>query len=292
MRSMTGFGAGSADTPSARLVVEVRGVNQRHLDVRVLGAREFASAEGELRDLVRAAVARGRIDVTVTRLPIASRRRFEVRVRDDLARAYAAALRRLRRSLAMKGTPDVRELLAVPELLEVREKAPDARVELQGVRRALASALVAFDRQRRREGRVLAADMTKRVAAIAAVVRRVERELPGLDRVLAQRLRDRAARLLADVPAEVARLASDLAQQIDRGDVTEELVRLGSHVQGLRAALRSSDPVGRRIEFLLQEVQRELNTTGSKLAAPALTDAILRAKEDVEKLREQVQNVE
>jgi len=292
MRSMTGFGAGSADTPSARIVVEVRGVNQRHLDVRVLGAREFASSEGELRDIVRAAVARGRIDVTVTRLPIASRRRFEVHVRDDLARAYAGALRRLRRSLAMKGAPDVRELLAVPELLEVREKAPDVRVELQGVRRALAAALVAFDRQRRQEGRVLAADMTKRVAAIAAVVRRVERELPGLDRLLAQRLRERAARLLGDVPAEVARLASDLAQQIDRGDVTEELVRLDSHVQGLRAALRSSDPVGRRIEFLLQEVQRELNTTGSKLAVPALTDAILRAKEDVEKLREQVQNVE
>jgi uncharacterized protein (TIGR00255 family) len=292
MRSMTGFGAASADTPSARITVEVRGVNQRHLDVRVLGAREFASWEGELRDVVRAAVARGRIDVTLTRLPIAARRRFEVRVRDDLARAYAMALRRLRRSCGFSGAPDVRELLAVPELLEVREKAPDPRAELAGVRRALATALAAFDRQRRREGRVLRADMAKRVDAIAAVVRRVKRELPALDRLLAQRLRERTARLLGDAPADVARLAAELVQQIDRGDVTEELVRLGSHVQGLRAALRAVEPVGRRIEFLLQEVQRELNTTGSKLAVPALTDAILRAKEDVEKLREQVQNVE
>jgi uncharacterized protein (TIGR00255 family) len=292
MRSMTGFGAASADAPTARLVVEVRGVNQRHLDVRFAGAREFAPWESELRERVRERVERGRVDVTIARVPAPGRRRYTVLVRDDLARAYVAAGRRLRQTLGLEGVLDVRALLAVPDLLEVREDAPDLRRELPALRSALGRALAAFERQRRREGRALQADMRRRIGAIEAVAARVRRELPALDRALAARIHERAGRLLAGVDAEVTRLAAELAQQIDRGDVTEELVRLASHTRALRAALAGRDAVGKRIEFLLQEVQRELNTTGAKLADAALVEAVLRAKEDVEKLREQVQNVE
>jgi uncharacterized protein (TIGR00255 family) len=292
MRSMTGFGAASADAPTARLVVEVRGVNQRHLDVRFVGAREFAPWESELRERVRERVERGRVDVTIARVPAPGRRRYTVLVRDDLARAYVAAGRRLRQTLGLEGVLDVRALLAVPDLLEVREDAPDLRRELPALRSALGRALAAFERQRRREGRALQADMRRRIGAIEAVAARVRRELPALDRALAARIHERAGRLLAGVDAEVTRLAAELAQQIDRGDVTEELVRLASHTRALRAALADRDAVGKRIEFLLQEVQRELNTTAAKLADAALVEAVLRAKEDVEKLREQVQNVE
>jgi uncharacterized protein (TIGR00255 family) len=292
MRSMTGFGAGSADTTGAHLVVEVRGVNQRHLDVRVQGAREYAAWESTLRDRVRAAVERGRVDVTIARLPRPGQRRYDVHVRDDLARAYAAAARRLRARLALEGGIGVRDLLALPDLLEVRERPPDVRRELPAVERALRAALRAFTRQRDREGRALAADMARRIGAIAAVVQRLRRALPASERALAVRARERAARALAGSDPEVTRRVLEVVQQLERGDVTEEIVRLDAHVAALRAALRARGAVGKRIEFLLQEVQRELNTTGAKLGDAALVAEVLRAKEDVEKLREQVQNVE
>jgi uncharacterized protein (TIGR00255 family) len=292
MRSMTGFGAGAAEVPSARITVEIRGVNQRHLDVRVLGAREFAAWEQPLRDRVRAQVARGRVDVTITRSPIASRRRYRVYVRDELAQAYVATARRLGRRLALDATVGVRELLALPDLLEVREVPTDSRREWPAVQRALGVALRAFDGQRRREGRALQADMRARLASIGATVGRVRRELPGAQRAAAERLRTRVTQLLAGGEIDVARLATEVAQHVDRGDVTEEIVRLETHLRALRTALRATGAVGKRIEFLLQEVQRELNTTGAKLADAAVVEGVLRAKEEVEKLREQVQNVE
>jgi uncharacterized protein (TIGR00255 family) len=289
---MTGFGAGSAEAPAAHVVVEVRGVNARHLEVRVQGAREYAAWESVLRDRVRTWVERGRVDVTITRLPRPGRRRYDVHVRDDLARAYVAAGRRLRRRLGLEGGIGVRELLALPDLLEVRERVPEARREIPAVERALAAALRAFTRQRAREGRALAKDMARRIGALDALVGRLRRALPAVERALAERVRARAARVLLAVDAEVARRVLEVAQQIERGDVTEEVVRLAAHVAALRAALRAPGGVGKRIEFLLQEVQRELNTTGAKLGEAGMVAAVLRAKEDVEKLREQVQNVE
>ena len=292
MRSMTGFGAAAADVPSARIGVEVRGVNQRHLDVRFLGTREFATWEHQLRDRVRAHVERGRVDVTITRAPTASRRRYRVHVRDELARAYVTAARRLHRQLGLEGTVGVREILALPDLLEVREEPTDPRRELPALGRALAAALRAFDRQRRREGRALQVDMLGRVGAIAVVVSRVRRELPRTRQALAARVRARVTELLDAGTPDLGRLAAEVAQHVERGDVTEEVVRLETHMRALRGAVRAPRPVGKRIEFLLQEVQRELNTTGAKLADATLVGDVLRAKEEVEKLREQVQNVE
>jgi uncharacterized protein (TIGR00255 family) len=289
---MTGFGAGTADAAAAHVVVEVRGVNARHLEVRVQGAREYAGWESVLRDRVRTCVERGRVDVSITRLPHPGRRRYDVYVRDDLARAYVAAGRRLRRRLGLGGAIGVQELLTLPDLLEVRERVPDARRELPAVERALARALRAFTRQRAREGRALATDMARRIAALDALVRRLRRALPRHERASAARVRARVARVLAGVDVEVARRVLEVAQQIERGDVTEEIVRLAAHVAALRAAVRASGGVGKRIEFLLQEVQRELNTTGAKLGEASLVAEVLHAKEDVEKLREQVQNVE
>ena len=292
MRSMTGFGTATADSSTARVTVEVRGVNQRFLDVRVLGAREYAPWEAELRERVRARVERGRVDVSVSRSPHPGRRRYVVHARDDLARAYLAAARRLRRSLALAGGLNLADVLALPELLEVREQAPDVARELPALRRALAGALAGFERARRREGRALQADMRRRVGAIEGGVRRVRRERPALERQLVARVRERVARHLGGAALDMSRLAQEVAQEVVRGDVTEELVRLGSHLGALRAALGERGAVGKRIEFLLQEVQRELNTTGAKLAAVELASPVLRAKEEVEKLREQVQNVE
>jgi len=292
MRSMTGYGAAAADVPGGRVTIEVRGVNQRHLDVRVTGAREYLPWEADVRERVKRVAARGRVEVQLLRQPIAGARRHRVAVREDLAEAYLRAAARLGRRLGVDGTIGMGELLRLPELCEIQEEPPKPRRELPVLWRTLTKALAAFDGQRRREGRHLARDMRARVATIDRVARGVRAALPGVQRDLRRRLTERITRLAAGVEVDSGRLAHEVASVVERGDVTEELVRLDGHVAALRAAFREPGPVGKRIEFLLQEVQRELNTTAAKVGAPRLSALVLRGKEEVEKLREQVQNVE
>ena len=292
MRSMTGYGAAAADVPGGRVTIEVRGVNQRHLDVRVTGAREYLPWEADVRERVKRVAARGRVEVQLLRQPIAGARRHRVAVREDLAEAYLRAAARLGRRLGVDGTIGMGELLRLPELCEIQEEPPKPRRELPVLWRTLTKALAAFDGQRRREGRHLARDMRARVATIDRVARGVRAALPGVQRDLRRRLTERITRLAAGVEVDSGRLAHEVASVVERGDVTEEVVRLDGHVAALRAAFREPGPVGKRIEFLLQEVQRELNTTAAKVGAPRLSALVLRGKEEVEKLREQVQNVE
>jgi uncharacterized protein (TIGR00255 family) len=292
MRSMTGFGAGAAETTAARITVEVRGVNQRHLDVRVAAPREYAAWEGELRDRVRAQVERGRVDVTIVRTSLAGRRRYRVALREQLAAAYVEAGRAIGRRLRLPGEVTLADLLRLPELFEVAERPPDLTRELPTVRRALAAALRVFTRERVREGRHVQRDMRRRAATLRRLVRRMRSRLPALQRALRRRAEDRLNRLVAGADVERGRLVQELAALADRGDVTEELVRLDSHLAALDAALRGAGPAGKRIEFLLQEILREFNTTGAKAADVQTNAWVLEAKGEVEKLREQVQNVE
>jgi uncharacterized protein (TIGR00255 family) len=292
VRSMTGYGAGAADAPSARISVEIRGVNQRHLDVKIAAPREYAAWEAEVRDRVRTRVERGRVDVTVVRTPVTARRRYRVAVREDLARAYVEAARGVARKLGLAGEVGVGEVMRLPELFEVVERAPDLARELPAVKRALGAALTAFDRERRREGRHLRGDMQRRVRALRRLSERIRGRLPQIERQLRKRVEERIMRLGDGVGVDPARLAQELASLAERSDVTEELVRLDGHLAAIDAALRGTAPAGKRIEFLLQEVLRELNTTGAKVSDLAASSLVLEAKGEVEKLREQVQNVE
>src|SRR6266516_5924658 len=237
---MTGYGAGRADAPTARVTVELRSVNQRFLDVKIMAPREYAPWEREVRDRVRAVAQRGRVEVTVARAALAARRRYAVAVRAELARAYVAAARQLGRRLGLGGDVTLTDVLRLPDVLEVSEQPPELRGELPALRRALARALRAFERERRREGAHLRRDMLARVASLKRATAAIRRRLP---RALATTLGERG-------------------------------------------------PVGKRIEFLLQEIQRELNTTGAKAGDREITDLVLGEKAEVEKLREQVQNVE
>ena len=292
MRSMTGFGTGAADGGGTRITVEIRGVNQRHLDVRIAAPREYAAWESDVRDRVRARAERGRIDVTVARTPVAGRRRYHVAVRNELAAAYVEAARTLGRRLRLPGDVTLVDVLRLPELFEVTERPPDLRRELPIVHRALAAALAAFTRERVREGQHIQRDMRRRVAALHGLVRRIRGRVPVVQQALRRRLETRLTRIAAGIEADPARLAQELAALLERGDVTEELVRLDSHLGALESAVRDRAAAGKRIEFLLQEVQRELNTTGAKAADPQTNAWVLAGKGEVEKLREQVQNVE
>ncbi len=292
MRSMTGYGAGRADAPTARVTVEIRSVNQRFLDVRIVAPREYAAWEREMRDRVRAVAQRGRVEVSVARAAVAARRRYAVAVRAELARAYVLAARRLGRQLGL--APDVAlvDVLRLPDVFEVSEQPPELPRELPAVRRALAGALRTFDAERRREGAHLKRDMLARAAALRRATAAIRRRLPRALAALRSQVEERLARLVGGAELDRGRVAQEVAVLADRSDVTEELVRLEAHLGALSAVLGDGGPVGKRIEFLLQEMQRELNTTGAKAGDREITDVVLGAKAEVEKLREQVQNVE
>jgi uncharacterized protein (TIGR00255 family) len=292
VRSMTGYGAGSAEAASARVGVEIRSVNQRFLDVKVSLPREFASLEREIRDRVRTVAERGRVEVAVSRAPLAGRQRYRVTARTELARAYVAAARDLARKLRVPGDISLADVLRLPDLFHVTEHGPDASGELPALRRALAVALRAFDAERRREGAHLQRDMRTRTARLRALTQRVRRRLPEALKVLRHQVEDRLARLLGAAELDRGRVAQEVAVLAERSDVTEELVRLEGHLKALAAALGERGSLGKRVEFLLQEIHRELNTTGSKAADRHIVDLVLAAKGEVEKLREQVQNVE
>lgn len=292
MRSMTGYGAATAEAPTARVTVEIRGVNQRFLDVKVGLPREYAAWEAEVRERVRAAVTRGRVDVAIGRIPVAARRRYRVGAHDEVARAYVATARRLAKALGVPDTLSIGDVLRLPELLELSEEIPALEPERPALRRALGAALAAFDRERRREGHHLQRDLlarTRRLRTIAAAIRRRQ---PLVLAALQARTRERVARLGQAPELDPQRLTQEIVALAERGDVTEELVRLDGHLAALQAALRARGEVGKRVEFLLQEVLRELNTTGAKAADLAVNGLVVDGKGEVEKLREQAQNIE
>lgn len=290
LRSMTGFGAASAAIPSGRVSVEVRSVNQRFLDVRVNAPHDYAHWETECRETVRKYVARGRVEVHVSRSAPPS---AGARVALDLgaARGYAAAWRKLKRELALQGDLDL-GLFRAADVFRSIEIPFDARREFPGVRRALEKALAQLDRERRREGANLQRDMGARVARLAKIANKVRTlAAPALQQAQS-RLAGRLRGLLKDAPIDSARLAQEAALVADRSDVTEEVVRLESHLAGLKKLLAGGRPTGKEIEFLLQEVQREVNTIGAKVNDLAITQLVIEAKGEVERVREQVQNVE
>jgi uncharacterized protein (TIGR00255 family) len=292
MRSMTGYGAGSADARTARLTVEVRGVNQRFLDVKVTLPREYAAWEATVRDRVRALAHRGRVEVGVSRSPIAGARRYQVAARHDLGLAYVGAARALARRLGIDATVTIGEVLRLPELFEIQEEAPRVEREQPALRRALGAALRAFDADRRREGRHLQRDMAQRTAALRRMAARMRHLIPRVQTALRAQVEERLGRILDGVAMDHGRVAQEVALLAERGDVTEEIVRLESHLGALAAALRAPGSIGKRIDFLLQEVHRELNTAGAKTQDLTIGGIVLDARGEVEKLREQVQNVE
>jgi len=291
MRSMTGYGSGSASFPGGRASIELRAVNHRFLEVKMMLPREFLPWEGEWREMIEAQVKRGRLDVSLT-FSGRSPRPYAVNLNLDLARAYREAITRLQRDLQVKGEFDISFLTSRPELFQVTEKPQPTQAEVQAVGQALRLALTALERQRSREGRFLARDLRTRIAVLERARQAISRRTPVVQELLREKLRERVTNLLQRVDIDQGRLLQEVAALTQRSDITEELVRLQSHEQALTEALRSNEPVGKRIDFLLQEVQREINTIGAKADDTTIRHLVVAAKEEVEKLREQVQNIE
>ena len=286
---MTGYGVATGHAGSVALSVEVRSVNQRFLDLKVSGPREYLPFESALRRRVAEVVERGRVEVSITRQ--SSRRSGRVKLQTDAADAYWQALGRLAKRYDIGHDADLALLAAQPGVFESVEEPGRVDAEMEVVRTLLDRALRAHDRERKREGRDLLRDMRARLGNLAKI-RRALRRLAAKQAVrLRQRLEKRLGKLLAG-DVDPVRLVQEAAILADRADVNEELVRLDSHADALGATLREDGPIGKRIEFLLQEVLRELNTIAPKSTDVAMTTLVVDGKGEVEKLKEQAQNAE
>lgn len=292
MRSMTGFGQASWQGSGRRLSVDVRSVNQRFLDVKLSLPRECQAWEAPLRDLVSNVAERGKVDVTVFRAG-STADDFSVEVNEPMARSALAGWQSLQRTLKLPGTIDIAMLMARGgDLVRVVERRADASADLPRVRALLAAALKDFNRARDREGKALAADMRDRLKTLQRLHAALRKRAAALVPELARRLTERVTAVLGKESISPERLVQEAALLAERADVTEELVRLESHLARLGELLRQAGPVGKPIDFLIQEIHREVNTIASKSADLEVTNLTLAAKAEIEKLREQTQNVE
>jgi uncharacterized protein (TIGR00255 family) len=287
---MTGFGVGDAPLGEGRLVLELRSLNHRFLEVRVRLAAELVDHAFWLEQLARERLTRGRFDVGV-RLEGAAipPPRFAM----DRARAIYRALGQLRDELAPGTELPISTLASLPDVLTLPGSVEDSDAR-RALEAAFTRALVELDRMRRSEGAALGRALSERLQAARSFREEITARASELVQGYRLRLRDKLERLLRDVGVALdpGRLETEVALMADRSDITEELVRLESHFAQFEELLGSEDAVGRRLDFLLQEVSREVNTVGAKCQDAPVAHLVVALKAEVERLREQVQNVE
>jgi len=294
IRSMTGYGKGSAELPGLRITVELRSLNNRFADLRFRLPPELYAEESEIRRRVSARVQRGRVEMglEVERTDNGDR---GVSLNRALVRAVAEAAREVEREFGIEGRVDVNTVLALPDVLQ--RTRPLAHLDEAGraaVYGAVEAALAALDAERRREGETLADEIRPRVARMEAIVGEIRALAAELPAAVQRKLLERVETLAASLSLDPARLAQEAAFLADRSDVTEEIVRLEGHVRQAGSLLERPDgePVGKRLDFLLQEIHRETNTINSKSGDLEISRRALALKLEAEKVREQIQNLE
>jgi uncharacterized protein (TIGR00255 family) len=290
IRSMTGFGASRGAAGGEELDVEVRSVNHKFCEVKVRVPRELGSLEIEVARIVKDRLARGGVEVSVRRPGAASG--VAPRVDVALAESYARAFREIQARLGLPGPVTLAEVLGAEGVVRLEERAVDPDAAREALRRALAGALDALVEMRAREGEALARDLAGRIDGIEALAARVEGLGPQVVEHHRARLAERVQELVRGVPVDAGRLEQEVALLADRTDVTEELTRLRSHIAQVRGLLQLAEPGGRKLDFLVQEMHREVNTIGSKSQSAEIATLVVALKAEVERLREQVQNVE
>lgn len=291
--SMTGFGRGEACHDGVTVTVETRSVNHRHLDVVVRLPQAIAILEPAVRRAVQSRLERGRVEVAVQVTRSAAHAAQEVRIDVALARRYVEQARALAAELGLSGDVTLAWLLERPGVVVVEEAALPATDDLWPVlAEALGRALDELTARRAAEGAALASALRGLLAELAAEVGAMAARAPAAAARRSERLRERLRALLGDVPLDEARILTEVAVWAQKTDVTEELTRLRAHLDEFGLMLDKGGPVGRPFDFLIQELNREVNTVAAKADDLELGQAALAAKNVVEKMREQVQNLE
>jgi len=290
--SMTGFGRGTAHVDAITATVELRSVNNRFLDLKLRVPQLLTEREVAIQQALKQAFDRGRISVQV-QVEREEEHVLPIEVDEEATVAYKQLLEQLRTVASVEAPVRLEHLLHFSDVFDSREELPeDDGQTWAAVEEALATAIQELHQMRAEEGRALEADLQQRLETIETNLQAIEERAPERVKEAHQRLHDRLDALLAERDLDAERLAQEAAVLTDKLDLSEECVRLHSHLTLFREALANSDPVGRKLNFITQEIHREVNTIGSKANDAAITERAVAMKEAVEKIREQVQNVE
>jgi len=291
IKSMTGFGRGEFQENGKKFVVEIKTVNHRYFDIFIKIPRQLSFLEDKVREVVAKRIARGKIDIFITFEDNGENSKY-VLIDEGLAKAYVEAVRLLRDRFGLEDDISVSLIAKFPDLLRV-EKAEDDEEEIwQLLKAALESALESLISMREAEGRELCSNLLERSLYIDDVLKKIEVRAPEVVKEYKQKLEDRIKELLQQNIIDENRIATEVAFFADRCSIDEEIVRLKSHLIQFRDTLDLEQPVGRKLDFLIQEMNREINTIGSKASDLEITRSVIEIKSEIEKLREQVQNIE
>lgn len=290
IKSMTGFGQGSAEGDTFKVRVDIRAVNNRFLDIHTRLPQELSSIELTLKRQVQAALKRGRIDLSVY-LNQTKPAGFEIN--RALVAGYFDALNQLKSEFGLDDVPSLDLIAKLPGALQSIQNPGELDSNLiSSVTAAVSQALAGLAEMRESEGKELAAELNRRLGIIESRLPVIEAESARLPGIYRERLQKRLQELLTGGQVDEARLAQEAIMLADRSDISEEITRLKSHIAQMRESVSSGEEAGKRLDFILQEMNREANTILSKSGDLAITDAAIVIKTEVEKLREQVQNVE
>jgi len=291
IKSMTGFGRGETNSDVLKINIEMKSVNHRYCEIVLHMPRSMNVLEDGIKRVIQEKIGRGRIDVFVN-LHISSSDRTKVKVDETLAASYIQAVKELKEKLPLTGETTVTELLQLPGVFSLEESEVDIEQWWPDIRAALEQARAGLMDMRLREGDRLAADIQARSVRIAAFVDQIEQRSPVVVEEYRERLRQRLHDLLDSGTLDPARLDAEVVLLAERSSIAEEIVRLKSHLVQLGDDLELDTPVGRKLDFLLQEFNREINTISSKSSDLTINRTVVEVKSELEKIREQIQNIE
>lgn len=291
IKSMTGYGCAKGIVEGLELTVELKSVNNRYLDVSVRLPRSFIFAEDSIKKGVSGHISRGKVDVFVT-VDSSKADNFVINMNEPLAEAYISGIKGLSDKYGIPFDLSALSLAKLPDVMTVEKKEADRDAIVQGLGSVLEEALCGFDAMRLLEGEKLMEDILNRLNTIEELTAFVEQRSPETVSEYREKLEQRMMAVLENTEIDQTRILTEAAIFADKVAVDEETVRLRSHICQLREMIKGDSPVGRKLDFLIQELNREANTTGSKCNDAVIAKAVIDMKAEIEKIREQVQNIE
>jgi uncharacterized protein (TIGR00255 family) len=291
LKSMTGFGRAEGETTLGKVAVESRSVNHRYGDINIKLPKRLTLFENRIKEIIRSQVSRGRIDVSL-RLDNLGEEKIQLSVDLDLAEQYYRVLQDLKERLRLKDEVTLNLLAGAKDLITAKEELGDIEPYWQEILPVLKQSLKNMDDMKRFEGESLTRDLQQRLEHITEQLQMIKQQFPSRLKAFLARLQDRLRSLLEGMETDPSRFQQEVALLAERTDITEEIVRGESHLVQFRTLLEGNEPVGRKMDFLLQEIHREVNTVSAKANDAEISQRVVEIKSELEKIREQVQNVE
>lgn len=291
VNSMTGYGRGTSEKDGRSFNVEMKSVNNRYLDITIKLPRHINVLEDTVRKYISQKISRGKVDIYINQ-ECYSKDDISIRLDEQMAQAYYDAFQKIKDRFGVIDDVSVALIAKSPDVITVEKNEEDYNIIWQVLKPAVDQALDMLIDMRSKEGVKLTKDIDERCALILGMVEDVESRSPQLVEEYREKISDRIKEYLKDVELDETRLLNEVAFFADKASITEEIVRMKSHVVQLKSTLSGNEPVGRKLDFIVQEMNRETNTIGSKANDLYITNVVVNMKSELEKIREQIQNLE